>query len=220
MRGGKPEPTVHAEFRGKEYISIFEEAKDWFEALMFADFPENLSFASFYSRKVIRIIPKAVCVLLPLITEDIKSYAVVAHSMEQVREIIKEVNPGQRPVVTGDQPVYALCKQMQLMSSNFKNFSVKMGDLHTEMAFLSAIGDWFEGNRWTEIYEMSDIRTGTEGRVESFLTGKKVKRTRYAYQVTLKVLLEFSREGFNKSSVEKHDDWINARRLESTTALY
>ena len=42
MRGGKPEPTVHAEFRGKEYISIFEEAKDWFEALMSADFPENL----------------------------------------------------------------------------------------------------------------------------------------------------------------------------------
>ena len=91
-----------------------------------------------------------------------------------------------------------------------------MGDLHTEMAFLSAIGDWFEGSGWTELYKMSDIRTGTEGRVGSFLTGKKVKRTRYAYQVTLKVLLEFSREGFNKSSVEKHDDWINARKLESS----
>ena len=89
MREGKPEPTVQAEFRGKEYISIFEEAKDWFEALMFSDFPENLSFASFYSRKVIRIIPKAVCVLLTLITEDIKLYAVVVHSMEQVRKIIK-----------------------------------------------------------------------------------------------------------------------------------
>ena len=93
--------------------------------------------------------------------------------MEQVRKIIKEVNPGQRPVVTGDQPVYALCKQMQLMSSNFKNFFVKMGDLHTEMAFLSAIGDWFEGSGWTEIYEMSDIRTGTEGRVESFFNREK-----------------------------------------------
>ena len=56
---------------------------------MSADFPENLSFASLYSRKVIRIIPKAVCVLFSLITEDIKSYAVVAHSMEQVRKIIK-----------------------------------------------------------------------------------------------------------------------------------
>ena len=62
MRGGKPEPTVQAEFRGKEYISIFEEAKDWFEAVMFSDFPENLSFASFYSRKVIRIIPGSMCI--------------------------------------------------------------------------------------------------------------------------------------------------------------
>ena len=115
---------------------------------MSADFPENLSFASFYSQKIIRIIPKAVCVLLPLITEDIKSYAAVAHSMEQVRKIIKEVNPGQRPVVTGDRPVYVLCNQIQLMSSNFKNFFVKMGDLHTEMASLSAIGDWFEGSGW------------------------------------------------------------------------
>ena len=86
-----------------------------------------------------------------------------------------------------------------------------MGDLHTEMAFLSAIGDWFEGSGWTEIYEMSDIHTSTEGRVDSFFNrGKKVKLTRYAYQVTLKVLLEFSREGFDKSSVEKHD-WINAK---------
>ena len=73
-----------------------------------------------------------------------------------------------------------------------------MGDLHTEMVFLSAIGDWVEGSGWTEIYEMSDIRTGTEGRVESFFDRKKVRRTRYAYQVTLKVLLEFSREGFDK----------------------
>ena len=43
---------------------------------------------------------------------------------------------------------------MQLMSSTLQNFFMKMGDLHTEMAFLSAIGDWFEGSGWTEIYEI------------------------------------------------------------------
>ena len=42
MRGGKPEPMVQAEFKDKEYISIFEEVKDWFEALISADFPEKL----------------------------------------------------------------------------------------------------------------------------------------------------------------------------------
>ena len=38
--------------------------------------------------------------------------------------------------------------------------------------------------------------------------------------MTLKVLLEFLREGLDKSLVEKYDDWINARKLESTTAFY
>ena len=37
--------------------------------------------------------------------------------------------------------------------------------------------------------------------------------------MTLKVLLEFSRDGFGKSFVEKHDDRINARKLEFTTAF-
>ena len=111
MCGIKPEPIVQVEFADKKYISIFEEGKDWFEALMTKDFPEKVSFASFYSRKLTQMIPKAVCVLLrglryrsprllPLIMEDIKSYAVVAHSMEQVRKLIEEVNPGQRPIWT------------------------------------------------------------------------------------------------------------------------
>ena len=60
-----------------------------------------------------------------LITEDIKSFAVVAHPMEHN----KEVNLGERPVVTGDRPVYALCKQMQLMSSTLKNFFCENGRL-------------------------------------------------------------------------------------------
>ena len=187
IRGGKPEPPVQTEFAEKEYVSIFEEAKDWFSALIAADYPKRQSFSSFYSQYVTQVAPKAICVLLPLITEDIKSFAVVAHSMEQVRKITLTLNPDQRLFVTGDQPAYALCKQVQLMSTTLKNFFIKMGDLHTEMAFLSTIGDWIEGSGWTELYEMSAIRTGTEGRVESFLTGKKVKRTRYAYQVTLKV---------------------------------
>ena len=38
MRGGKPEPIVQVEFDDKKYISIFEEGKDWFEALMTKDF--------------------------------------------------------------------------------------------------------------------------------------------------------------------------------------
>ena len=57
--------------------------------------------------------------------------------MEQLRKITERINPGQCPVITADQPVYALCKQVQLLSE--KSYFVKMGDLHTEIAFLSSI---------------------------------------------------------------------------------
>ena len=49
--------------------------------------------------------------------------------------------------MTADQPVYALCKQVQLMNTMHNNFFCKMGDLHTEMALLSTIGDWLGGER-------------------------------------------------------------------------
>ena len=116
--------------------------------------------------------------------------------MEQVRKITERINPGQCPVITADHPVYALCKQVQLLSG--EPYFVKMGDLHTEMAFLSSSGDWMEGSGWTDLYGKSQI--STSGRVDSFLHGSKVKRTRYAYQITLKVLLQLSKEAFDNSS--------------------
>ena len=47
-----------------------------------------------------------------------------------------------------------------------------MGDLHTEMAFLSSVGDWMEGSGWTNVYGKSQI--STRDRVDSFLRGSKV----------------------------------------------
>ena len=94
-----------------------------------------------------------------------------------MRKITERINPGQCPVITADQPVYALSKQVQLLSGN--PYFVKMGDLHTEMAFLSSIGDWMEGSGWADVYGKSQI--STPGPVDSFLRGSKVKGTKYAY---------------------------------------
>ena len=97
---------------------------------------------------------------------------------------------------------------MQLLSG--KPYFVKMGDLHTEMAFLSSIGDWMEGSGWTDVY----------GRVDSFFRGSKVKRTRYAYQISLKVLLQLSKEAFDNCSSCEHNEWVNERKAASTSAYY
>ena len=55
--------------------------------------------------------------------------------------------------------------------------------MHIEMEIMSLIGDWLEGCGWVEIVNKSGI--STTGRVEHFLIGKVIKRTRYAHQVTL-----------------------------------
>ena len=62
------------------------------------------------------------------------------------------------PLITGDQPVYALGKQVQLMYSlEFDKVIWMMGPLHIEMAFISAIGDWLEGSGWVDISNRSKI---------------------------------------------------------------
>ena len=55
--------------------------------------------------------------------------------------------------------------------------------LHIEMTFMSAIGNWLGGSGWTDEFTKANINT--PGHIESFLVGSKVKRTRYAYQLSL-----------------------------------
>ena len=64
-----------------------------------------------------------------------------------VGKIVSTINSHQDLVITADQPVYALGKQVQWMYPDiFKNFFWMMGPLHIEMTLLNAVGDWMEGS--------------------------------------------------------------------------
>ena len=93
-----------------------------------------------------------------------------------------------------------------------------MGDLHIEMAFMSVIGDWLEGSGWTDVYSLSGI--STPGRIDSFLKSSHVKRTRYAHQVTLSVLLQLHRSALQCSEQSTYEEWKAKRMDDSVTALY
>ena len=69
-----------------------------------------------------------------------------------------------------------------MYEERYKNVIWMMDPLHIEMAFSSAIGEWLEGSGWIQAFENANITTG---RIERFLTGSKVKRTRYAHQLSL-----------------------------------
>ena len=72
----------------------------------------------------------------------------VRHCITVICKIIEDVNPGQSTAITGDQAVYALGKQVQFKYPlEFGKNIWTMGPLHIEMAFISAIGDyWLEGS--------------------------------------------------------------------------
>ena len=70
----------------------------------------------------------------------------VAHCMRVIRKLIQLLNPMQIPVITGDQPVYALMKQIQWQFFNEfeeEHFFVGIGGLHIEMPMLSLIGNLY-----------------------------------------------------------------------------
>ena len=81
-----------------------------------------------------------------------------------------------------------------------------MGPLHIEMAFLNAIGDWLEGSGWVDIFERA--RFTTVGRIDSFLKGSKVKRNRYAHQVSLASLVKLAKDGFeSQTEHSNYNEW-------------
>ncbi len=56
---------------------------------------------------------KSLSSLLPLFYEDAKSVAMLHHGMDIVKNAVDTLNPGQVPIITADQPLFTLCKQIQ-----------------------------------------------------------------------------------------------------------
>ena len=73
----------------------------------------------------------------------------IRHSMDVVKNAVEHVNPGQTPVVTLDQSLFALAKQIQWKwpeKYGEDKMVVMFGGLHIEMAALKTLGDWLRGS--------------------------------------------------------------------------
>ena len=92
------------------------------------------------------------------ISESVTSTAMLRHTTGVVKQILLKINPEQSVVLTADQPVYALGKQVQWMhpkSYGESDTVMMMGALHIEMVFLDTIGDWLEGSPKNKCKECS-----------------------------------------------------------------
>ena len=157
----KPEPVNRATTSESisECTKEVPKVQPWVEKLASSpmeteNLDDRISFSAFFGSRSESNMPTTRSVLLPLLDESINSTAMVRHCIEVVQKITYTLNPGQKVIITGDQPVYALGKQVQWMyEERYRDVIWMMGPLDIEMAYMSAIGDWIEGSGWVEAFK-------------------------------------------------------------------
>lgn len=145
----------------------------------------DLSWAGFHASKIEKTndIPDATALLL-LFKESSKSPAMIKHALDVIANAVTYLNESQPVVAALDQPLYAIAKKIQWQwpeQYGVHKFVFMLGGLHTEMAYLSALGDWLDESGWVNCLSESDI--ATTGVAESLLGGGKVSKSRYFYSI-------------------------------------
>ena len=163
---------------------------------------ENTSWAAYHARhqdpKQPVITPTS---LLPLFQESAHTAAMIRHSIDVVRNAVQHLNPGQTPVLSCDQPLFTLAKQIQWKwpdTYGEDKLVVMFGGLHIEMTALKTLGDWLQGSGWTQALGQAEITTA--GTAYSFLRAAHVTRTRRAHQVTAAALYIRQRRAYDQYS--------------------
>ena len=110
--------------------------------------------------------------------------AMMKHGMDVLQQAINFLNPNQIPVITLDQPLFALAKMTQWMWPDIygeDKYIVMFGGLHMEMALWSTVGDLLENSGWVTALVKSEV--ASSGVPQKFLTASHLKRTRWVYYV-------------------------------------
>ena len=126
------------------------------------------------------ILPCATIGLMPLFRENAHSVAMVKHAIVVAKDAIHHLNPEQTAVITMDQPLFSLAKQIQWTYTETlgeQNYIVVLGGLHIEMVCLHILGQWLEGSGWGTA--LVDAGVTTSGKAASLISGSHVKHTRY-----------------------------------------
>jgi hypothetical protein len=116
-----------------------------------------------------------VSALLPLFQHAAHTPAMLQQSMGVIKAAVEKLNLSQTPVITVDQPLYALIKQLQWHWPDRlgeDNFVILLGGLHIEIAALRMLGHWLDGSGWIQCLVQAGVATA--GVAESFITASHV----------------------------------------------
>lgn len=113
----------------------------------------------------------------------------IKHALATTQKVVSMLNPGQIPIVTLDQPLYALSNQIQChWPQQFweDKFVILMGGLHIQMAALHMLGHWLDESGCVECLVQAGI--ASSGIAHSILKCSHVKRSRYAHIISAAAL--------------------------------
>ena len=127
--------------------------------------------------------PPSVSCMLPLLDASSNSIGTMRHAIDTIMSITEHVNPGQRPVIAQDQPLFRIAKQIQwAWPEKYKRCIFMMGGLHIEMELMRMLGSLLNGSGW--VYVFSKSGSFGMGTADSFLKVVHVKKSRYAHEIT------------------------------------
>jgi len=95
--------------------------------------------------------------------------------MGVIQREVEFLNLEQVPVLTVDQPLFAIAKRIQWQwpdTYGEERFVVLPGELHIEMAALTTLGDFLEPSGWTNAITQADVAAA--GMADSFLKATHV----------------------------------------------
>ena len=141
---------------------------------------DSITWAAYHSKNQQQTNdPPAITALLPLFYEKADTPAMIKHGMDMLREATSFLNPGQVPVITLDQPLFALAKAIQWKwpaEYGEDKYVVMFGGLHLEMAMWNTVGDLLDGSGWTTI--LTEAEVASSGIAQGLLKASHLTRTR------------------------------------------
>ena len=128
--------------------------------------------------------------LLPLFEEQSNSLAMIRHSMNIMKASVDMLNPGQTLVVTFDQALYAIAKQIQWKWSDLygDKFVIMFGGLHIEIPAFKVLAEWLEASGWTHALTQANI--ASSDRYCRLLSVTKIRRAHQITACSLYILLQ------------------------------
>ena len=164
-----------------------------------------------------------VSALLPLLPDQAHSVATIKHVIDKVRDTVAFLNPGQVPVLTADQPLYSLAKQIQwTWPENYgeSKYVIMFGGLHIEMTAFKMVGNLLKDSGWSNV--LTEGETASSGTSESFVLASSVTRTRQAHQITAAALYHLLTSAYDEYDNHEisFEDWCEQQRKEHPQFYY